>query len=219
MAKDNRTLGQFNLSGIAPAPRGLPQIEVEFNIDANGILHVSATDKGTGKSQKIEITGSAGLSDEEIERMKKDAEAHAAEDTKRREFTEARNKADAMVYQTRKALEEHGGKVSAEVRSNIEQALSRVEEALKGEDTDTLNNALENLEKTSMELGKAVYEAQAQQQATPDSAPGNAPGNVPGGDPGAAPGGDPGSESKETESSEKKKDDSDVIDADFEVKE
>ncbi|MFA7237933.1 MAG: molecular chaperone DnaK [Phycisphaeraceae bacterium] len=202
MAKDNRTLGQFNLAGIAPAPRGLPQIEVEFNIDANGILHVSATDKGTGKSHKIEITGASGLSDEEIERMKKDAEAHAAEDAKRREFSEARNKADSMVYQTRKALEEHGGKVGAEVRSNIEQAITRVEDALKGEDATVLNNALSHLEKTSMELGKAVYEAQAQQQAQ------------------AAPGGEPqAGESKKTSGGSGGSGGDDVIDADFEVKE
>lgn len=160
-AKDNRTLGQFNLTGIAPAPRGMPQIEVEFNIDANGILNVSATDKATSKSQSIEIKGSSGLSDEEIEQMKKDAEAHAAEDKERREFTELRNQADTMVHQTKKSLEEHGEKVSQEVRGNIESALNNVEDKMKGDDKNALQAAFDELQKASMELGKIVYEAEA----------------------------------------------------------
>jgi molecular chaperone DnaK len=200
MAKDNRTLGQFNLTGIAPAPRGVPQIEVTFNIDANGILNVSAKDKQTGKEQSIEIKGASGLSDEEIDKMKRDAEEHAEEDKKRREFVETRNKADSLVYQTKKSLEEHGDKVDQSTRGDIEQAVSRVEEAVKGEDLDTLKSSVENLEKTAMELGKAIYEAQ---QAGAE-----------GGEATAGAGG----EEAPSESSESKEDE-DVIDADYEVKE
>jgi len=197
-AKDNRTLGQFNLTGIPPAPRGTPQIDVTFNIDANGILHVSAKDKQTGKEQSIEIKGASGLEEEEIERMKKDAEQHAEEDRQRREFVDARNKADTLVHQTRQSLEEHGDKVSQETRGNIEQALSRVEEAMKGEDINALNSAIEDLEKTSMELGKAIYESQQQQAGA-----------------GAAAG---GGEQTAGQSSGGSSDD-DVVDADYEVKE
>ena len=195
-AKDNRTLGQFNLSGIAPAPRGVPQIEVEFSIDANGILSVAATDKGTGKSQNIEIKGASGLSDDEIEQMKKDAEAHAEEDKKRKEYVEARNKADTMVHQTKTALEEHGDKVSQEVRGNIETAINAVEAAMKSETEDAavLNSAVEELEKASMELGKAIYEEEAKKAQAAQE----------GGD---AEAGD-----------ESPKADDDVIDADYEVK-
>ena len=160
-AADNRTLGRFELSGIAPAPRGMPQIEVEFALDANGILNVLATDKATGKSQKIEIKGSSGLDKSEIERMKREAEAHAAEDKARREAVEIKNKAEQVVHQTRKALEEHGGTVSPEVRGNIESALSSLEEKVKGNDKTAIERAMSELEKASMELGKAVYEAEA----------------------------------------------------------
>ncbi len=159
-AKDNRTLGNFDLSGIAPAPRGVPQIEVEFNIDANGILMVTATDKGTGKKADIKITNSGGLPKEDIERMKRDAEAHAAEDKKRREVIDLKNRADAVVLATRKALEEHGGKVAPEVRGQIESALSSLESAIKGDDKEAIERSLKELDKVSMELGKAVYEAQ-----------------------------------------------------------
>jgi molecular chaperone DnaK len=161
MAGGNRTLGRFNLQGIAPAPRGVPQIEVEFNIDANGILHVKARDVATGKEQSIQITGSSGLSTEEIEKMKRDAEAHAAEDHKRRELIEARNKADTLVYQMRKALEEHGGKVSQEVRTDVERALSDLEEKMKGEDKAAIDAAIDRLNRAAMELGKVAYEQQA----------------------------------------------------------
>ncbi len=159
-AKDNRTLGNFDLTGIAPAPRGVPQIEVEFNIDANGILMVTATDKGTGKKSDIKITNSGGLPKDEIERMKLDAEAHAAEDKKRREVIDLKNRADAIVISTRKALEEHGGKVSPEARGQIESALSSLESAIKGDDKDAIERSLKELEKVSMELGKAVYDAE-----------------------------------------------------------
>jgi len=160
-AKDNRLLGEFELSGIAPAPRGVPQIEVEFAIDANGILTVSATDKGTGKRADIKITNSGGLSKDEIEKMKKDAELHAADDKKRRELVDLKNRADAMVLQTRKSLEEHGGKVGPEVRGKIENAISALESTLKTDDAAAIQRSMGELEKASMELGKAVYEATA----------------------------------------------------------
>ncbi len=161
IAQHNRLLGQFDLEGIAPAPRGLPQIEVEFAIDANGILTVVATDKGTGKKADIKITNSSGLSKDEIDRMKRDAEAHAAEDKARRELIDAKNRADAMVIQTRKALEEHGGKVSQEVRGRIESALSNLEGKIKGDDKTALDAAVKELETASLELGKVIYEAEA----------------------------------------------------------
>jgi molecular chaperone DnaK len=161
MAADNRLLGQFDLTGIPPAPRGVPQIEVEFSIDANGILTVVATDKGTGKKADIKITNSGGLSKEEIERMKRDAEAHAAEDKKRRELADLKNRADQAIFQTRKALEEHGGKVSQEVRGRVEGALSNLESAARGDDAAAITAALNELEKSSMELGRVVYEEAA----------------------------------------------------------
>jgi len=167
-ASDNRTLGRFNLADIPPAPRGVPQIEVEFNIDANGILCVTATDKATGKSQNIEIKGSSGLSDTEIEQMKKDAEAHEADDRQRRELVDARNSADNAVYQTRKQLEEHGDKVSPEIRGNIESAVSSLEDKLKGDEVTAITAALEELNKQAQELGKAVYEAAAAEGASGD---------------------------------------------------
>ncbi len=160
-AKDNRTLGTFELTDIAPAPRGMPQIEVTFKIDANGILNVSATDKGTGKSQDIVIQGSSGLSDNEVDRMKQEAESHAEEDKQRREVVDLKNRADAIIFQTRKALEEHADKVTPEIRGNIESALSSLEEKVKGDDKAPIEAALKEVENTSMELGKAVYEAEA----------------------------------------------------------
>ncbi|MDG1360577.1 MAG: molecular chaperone DnaK [Phycisphaerales bacterium] len=192
-AKDNRTLGQFDLTGIPSAARGTPQIEVEFSIDANGILNVSATDKATGKSHNIEIKGSSGLSDDEIDRMKREAEQNADDDKAKRELVETRNRAEQIAYSTKKSLEEHGEKVEAEVRGEIESAISNLEEKIKGEDKPAIEAALANLEKVSTELGKAVYEASAQ-----DAASGEDPAA------GAAPSGGEGD---------------DVIDAEFEVKE
>jgi len=157
-AKDNRTLGQFELAGIPPAPRGVPQIEVEFALDANGILTVTATDKASGKKADIKITNSGGLTKDEIDKMKQDAEQHAAEDKKRREVVDLKNRADAMVIQTRKALEEHGAKVSADVRGKVESALSNLEDKIKGDDKGAIEAAIRELEKNSMELGKVVYE-------------------------------------------------------------
>lgn len=161
MASDNRLLGQFDLEGIPPSPRGMPQIEVEFNIDANGILQVTATEKKTGKSADIKITNSGGLSEEEIDKMKRDAEVHAEEDEKRRKVVEAKNRGDSMLHQTRSALDEHGDKVSGDVRSSIESALSNLESKLKEDDIAAIEAATKELETASMELGKAIYEAQA----------------------------------------------------------
>jgi len=158
-ARDNRTLGRFDLTDIPPAPRGMPQIEVEFAIDANGILNVSATDKKTNKTQKIEIKSSSGLSEQEIERMKREAEEHAEEDKNRRAVVDLKNRAEHLVYQSRKALEEHGDKVASSVRSNIESAISNVEDKIKGDDKSAIEAALRQLDNASMELGKAVYEA------------------------------------------------------------
>jgi molecular chaperone DnaK len=160
MAADNKILGQFDLVGIPPAPRGVPQIEVTFDIDANGIVNVSAKDKGTGKEQQIRIQASGGLSDADIEKMIKDAEAHAAEDRKRREFAEARNQADGLVHSTEKALSEHGSKVGDAERKAIEDAIAAVKEALKGEDAEALKEKTNALAQASMKLGEAMYAAQ-----------------------------------------------------------
>jgi len=176
-ARDNRTLGRFDLSDIPPAPRGLPQIDVEFSIDANGILNVSATDKATGKSQRIEIKGSSGLSKEEVDRMRRDAESHAAEDKSRRELIDLKNQSEQLVYSTRKSLEEHGAKVSAEVRANIESALSNLEDKLKGDDKQAIEAALKQLNDASIELGKAVYQSTSSAGGGPgrgDGQPGGA---------------------------------------------
>ena len=170
-ATDNRSLGRFDLTGIPPSQRGLPQIEVEFSIDANGILNVSATDKATGKSQNIEIKGSSGLSDEEIERMKSDAEAHATEDKERRELVELRNQAEIFLHTTQSSLEEHGDKVSQEARGEIESALSNLEEKIKGDERAPIEAAMKQLETASAELGKAVYEATAAEAAASAESP------------------------------------------------
>jgi molecular chaperone DnaK len=201
-ARDNRTLGRFDLTGIASGPRGMPQIEVEFAIDANGILNVSATDKATGKSQKIEITGSSGLSKDEVERMRRDAEAHAAEDKAKRELVDLKNQAEQVLYSTRKSLEEHGGKVSASARGNIESALSNLESKLKEDNKQAIEAALKQLNDASVELGKAVYESAAGgvgKGASPEGAKASGSGGAPGGGGG-----------KNTD---------DVIDAEYEVKE
>jgi len=164
-ARDNRTLGRFQLADIPPAPRGIPQIEVAFDIDANGILNVSAKDLGTGKQQSIEIKSSSGLSDQEVEKMAKDAEIHAEEDKKKRQVVDLKNQADQLIYSTEKTLKEHGGKVSSDVRGNIENAVNNLKEAVKGEDADAIRKAIENLGTTSQELGKVLYEEAARKQA------------------------------------------------------
>ena len=166
-AKDNRTLGMFELADLPPAPRGVPQIEVEFGLDANGILQVTATEKKTGKKADIRIENSGGLSSDEIDKMKADAEAHAEEDRKRRELVDLKNRADAMVAATRKSLDEHGDKVSSEVRSKIESAVSNLESKVKDDSVtkEAIEAALKELEAASMELGKAIYEQTGGQQA------------------------------------------------------
>jgi molecular chaperone DnaK len=200
-ARDNRTLGRFQLTDIPPAPRGMPQIEVAFDIDANGILNVSAKDLGTGKQQSIEIKSSSGLSDDEVEKMTKDAELHAEEDKKKREVVDLKNQADQLTYSTEKTLKEHGDKVPANVRSNIESAVNNLKEAAKGEDADAIKKAIENLGNVSQELGKVLYEEAAKKQAA--SAGGQA-GQTP---PPPPP----------PEGETKRKGDDDVIDAEFEV--
>ena len=164
-ATDNRTLGRFQLTEIPPAPRGVPQIEVAFDIDANGILNVSAKDLGTGKQQSIEIKSSSGLSEQEINKMTKEAEAHAEEDKKKREVVDLKNQADQLIYSTEKTLKEHGEKASAETRGKIESAVNNLKEAVKGEDADAIKKAIENLSTTSQELGKVLYEEAAKKQA------------------------------------------------------
>ncbi len=200
-ARDNRTLGRFQLAEIAPAPRGMPQIEVAFDIDANGILNVSAKDLGTGKQQSIEIKSSSGLSDEEVGKMAKDAEIHAEEDKKKREVVDLKNQADQLIYSTEKTLKEHGDKVPADVRGNIENAANNLKEAAKGEDADAIKKAIENLGNVSQELGKVLYEEAAKKQAA----------SAPTGQAGEAPPPPPEGEAK-------RKPPEDVIDAEFEVK-
>jgi molecular chaperone DnaK len=170
MAADNKLLGQFDLMGIPPAPRGVPQIEVTFDIDANGIVHVSAKDRATGKEQQIRIQASGGLSDSDINRMVKEAEAHASEDKKRKELVEARNHADSLVYSTEKNLKEFGDKVSGPEKQAIETAIADLKSALAGEDADAIKAKTEALMQASMKLGEAMYKAN--QEAGPEAAGG-----------------------------------------------
>jgi molecular chaperone DnaK len=170
MAADNKVLGQFDLMGIPPAPRGMPQIEVTFDIDANGIVNVSAKDKATGKEQQIRIQASGGLSEADIEKMVKDAEANAAEDKKRREAVDAKNHADALVHSTEKALTEHGSKVEEAERRAIEDAVSDLKEALKGDDAEGIKAKTNTLAQVSMKLGEAMYKQQAESDAAKDAA-------------------------------------------------
>jgi molecular chaperone DnaK len=198
-AKDNRTLGRFQLADIPPAPRGMPQIEVSFDIDANGILHVSAKDLGTGKQQSIEIKSSSGLSEQEVERMTKEAESHAEEDKRRREVVDLKNQADQLIYGTEKTLKEHGEKVSADTRGKIESAMNNLKETMKGDSADAIRKAIENLNTATQELGKTLYEEAAKKQATQ-----------------AGPG--PGQQAPPPEGEAKRKGGEDVIDAEFEAK-
>ena len=163
MASDNKMLGNFELVGIAPAPRGVPQIEVTFDIDANGIVSVSAKDKGTGKEQKIQIQASGGLSEEEIEKMVKDAEVNKDEDKKKRESVDARNQADTLIHSTEKNLKEHGAKVSDADKKAIEDASSSLKEAIKGTDIEDIKKKTEALVQASMKLGEAIYKSQEKQ--------------------------------------------------------
>ena len=170
-ASANKSLGNFNLGDIAPAPRGMPQIEVTFDIDANGILHVSAKDKGTGKESKITIQGSSGLSEEEIERMVKDAEANAEEDKKLTELVASRNQAEALVHSVKKSLADYGDKLDADEKAKIEDAVKATEEAVKGEDKADIDAKAEALGAASQKLGEMVYaQAQAEAQAGEEGA-------------------------------------------------
>ena len=161
MARDNRTLGKFHLVGIPPAPRGIPQIEVTFDIDANGIVNVSAKDLGTGKEQQITITSSSGLTDREIDQMVKDAESHSDEDKKRREAIDLRNQADSMVYQTEKLLNENREKIPAGDISTIEAALKKTKEAIESNDADRIKTAMNELTQASHKMAEAMYKQQA----------------------------------------------------------
>jgi molecular chaperone DnaK len=196
MATDNKTIGRFGLSGIAPAPRGMPQIEVTFDIDANGILHVTAKDLGTGKEQKITITAKSGLSDDEIKKMVKDAEAHAGEDQKKRDGIEARNRADAMTYEAEKFIKENGDKISSDNKAKVEAAVAKMKETIKTEDADRIKSDLEALTNAMQAAGTELY-SKTQQQSPP---------------PGAGP--QEGSADAGASAGEAKKDDN-VIDADF----
>ncbi|GAB1580322.1 molecular chaperone DnaK [Phyllobacterium phragmitis] len=159
MAADNKLLGQFDLVGIPPAPRGVPQIEVTFDIDANGIVNVSAKDKGTGKEHQIRIQASGGLSDEDIEKMVKDAEEHAAEDKKRREAVEAKNQGEALLHSTEKSLKDYGDKISADDKKSIEDAIAALKTSLEGDDAEDIKAKTQSLAEASMKLGQAMYEA------------------------------------------------------------
>ncbi|MFA5321896.1 MAG: molecular chaperone DnaK [Smithella sp.] len=196
MAADNRTLGRFELMGIPPAPRGVPQIEVAFDIDANGIVHVNAKDLGTGKEQSIKITASSGLSEAEIEKLVKDAEAHAEEDKRRKELIEARNQADTMVYSVEKNIKEFGDKVDAAEKTKIEEAIAKTKKALEGEDIEAIKKAQDELMNVSHKLAEAMYAKTA------------------GGHDG--PGTDGGAAQQGTDQQASGKKNDDVVDADFE---
>jgi len=174
MAAQNRTLGKFHLTGIPPAPRGVPQIEVTFDIDANGILNVTAKDVATGKDQKITITSSSGLSKEEVERMAKEADSHAAEDKAQRESIEAKNQLDSMVYQIEKMLREHGDKISGSERGDVESALADAKKALESSDRVQMDKARERLTAASHKLAEQMYKA-AQPQGGAQAGPGAGP--------------------------------------------
>jgi molecular chaperone DnaK len=194
MAANNKLLGQFDLVGIPVAPRGVPQVEVTFDIDANGIVHVAAKDLGTGKEQSIKITASSGLSEDEIKQMVKDAEAHAAEDKKHKETVEARNQLDSLVYSTEKSLKEYGNDLDAGVKENIDTALKKAKETLEGQDAQAMRTAAEQLSQSSHKLAEAMYAKASRQQ----------------------PGQEASGDAKEQPTSDGKKKKDDVVDADFE---
>jgi molecular chaperone DnaK len=165
MAADNKLLGQFDLVGIPSAPRGMPQVEVTFDIDANGIVQVSAKDKATGKEQQIRIQASGGLSEADIDRMVKDAEAHAEEDKRKRELVEAKNSADALIHTTERTLNEAGDKVAQSDRDAVQQAIQALKDTLSSEDAAQIKAKTEALAQASMKVGEALYKAQQEQQA------------------------------------------------------
>ncbi len=170
MAADNKALGQFNLEGIPPSPRGMPQIEVTFDIDANGIVNVSAKDKATNKEQQIRIQASGGLSDSEIDQMVKDAEAHASEDKKRKELIEAKNQADSLIYSTEKSLKEYGDTIAASDKDAIERDITALKDALESENSEAIKEKTEGLMQSSMKMGEAIYKAQQETAGAPEAA-------------------------------------------------
>ncbi len=176
MAADNRTLGRFMLDGILPAPRGVPQVEVTFDIDANGILNVSALDKGTGKEQKITITASSGLSKQEVEKMKREAESFAAEDAKRKEQVEVRNSADSLAYTAEKTLRDYGDKIPGDVKQEIESKIASVKSALQGSDIDSIRNSVQELSQAMQKVGASVYQQPGQPPPGGEQGPGGKPG-------------------------------------------
>ena len=198
MAADNKVLGQFNLIGIPPAPRGMPQVEVSFDIDANGIVNVSAKDKATGKEQQIRIQASGGLSDSDIDQMVKDAEEHAADDKQRRELVEAKNQADALIHSTEKNLTEHGDKLPADDKTVIETDMAALREATEADDIEQINQKTQALSQSSMKLGEAIYKAE-QTETTAGPGPGDGDGAAGG-----------------TASPDSHDEDANVVDADFE---
>jgi len=168
MASDNKSLGRFILDGIPPAPRGIPQIEVTFDIDANGILKVTAQDKATGRSQNITITASSGLSDSEVENMRQEAEVHAEEDRQRKELVEVRNNADNTAYSAEKVLKDLGDKVPGDLKSQVEDKIAKLREALNGDDVEQIRSTTEDLSQVLQQVGAAAY-----QQAGPEAGPGS----------------------------------------------
>jgi molecular chaperone DnaK len=200
-ARDNRTLGRFQLPDLPPSSRGVPQIQVAFDIDANGILHVSAQDLGTGQQQSIDIKSSSGLSDEEIKKMTRDAEAHIEEDRQRRQVVDLKNQADQLIYATEKTLRQHGAKASGETRSQIESAVNNLKEVTKGEDAAAMRRAIDNLNEAAQKLGQALYEEAAPRQA-----------------PSGVRQAQPSPQGPRQEAEVRRKGGDDVIDAEFEVK-
>jgi molecular chaperone DnaK len=194
MASNNKTLGRFELVGIPPAPRGVPQIEVTFDIDANGIVNVSAKDKATNKEQSIQITASSGLSKEEIDRLVKDAELHAEEDHKKRELVEARNHADALIYSTERSIKDLGDKVDTDTKTKVEEAAEKLRKAMEGDDSNEIRRLSEELTNASHKLAEAMYQQASQAEGQREAA-------------GAGSAGGGASASKPEE---------DVVDADFE---
>jgi molecular chaperone DnaK len=197
MAADNKLLGQFDLVGIPPAPRGVPQIEVTFDIDANGIVNVSATDKATGKEQSIRIQASGGLTEADIDRMVKEAESHAEEDKKRRELVEVKNQAEALIHSTERMLKDYGDKVPAGDKALVETALNDLKSTVQGEDKDAIKQKVDALAQASMKLGEAMYQASQAQGA-----------QAGGGGPSAAAGGGPDDKVVDVDFEEVKDDDS-----------
>jgi molecular chaperone DnaK len=193
MAANNVSLGRFQLTGILPAPRGVPQIEVTFDIDANGIVNVSAKDKATSKEQSIQITASSGLSKDEIDKLIKDAEVHADDDRKKRELVDARNHADALIYSTEKSIKDLGDKVDPATKSNVEQAIEKLRKAMEGDNKDEIRRLSEELTSASHKLAEAMYQQASQTDSQKDAG-----------------GGADGSQGRSAKPEE------DVVDADFE---